>query len=137
MSKLNLTWQPADEQLLDALLLATGGESGSSLQDVLLMIDALDGDVPSLKELEQGLEKLVSVGFVLIQKNKLALSQDFLTRYESLTLDTADDGEVATPLQQLLEQVPLTEAGIIQAKADRLKNYKLRNYYQAYLEQFG
>lgn len=136
MSKFNLTWQASDAQLLDALLLATGGEGAVSLQDVLLMTDALNGDVPSLKELEQGLEKLVSVGFVVVQKNRLALSEEFLTRYEATTLNSAAAGE-ANPLQKLLEQIPLTEAGIAQAKADTLKTFKIRNQYQAYLEQYG
>ncbi len=135
MAKQNLSWQAYDAQLLEALLLATGGEGSASLQDVLLMIDALDGDVLSLQEVEQGLRKLVSVGFVHVQKNKLALSEDFLTRYEAITLNTAEEEE--SPLQLLLEQVPLTEAGIAQAKTEVLERYKLKNQYQAYIEQYG
>lgn len=136
MSKINLTWQPADEQLLDALLLATGGEGGATLQDVLLMGDALDGTVLSLQEVEQGLEKLVSVGFVLVQKSKLALSKEFLIAYESITLNAAVD-ENQKPLQKLLEQQELTEAGIVKAKNESLKKFKLKNHYQQFLEQFG
>ncbi|WP_299704448.1 hypothetical protein [uncultured Pontibacter sp.] len=136
MSKMNLTWQPADEQLLDALLLATGGEGGATLQDVLLMGDALDGTVLSLQELEQGLEKLVSVGFVLVQKNKLALSKEFLIAYERITLNAAVDEE-QKPLRKLLEQQELTEADITKAKNETLKKYKLKNHYQQFLEQFG
>jgi hypothetical protein len=136
MAKQNLSWQAYDAQLLEALLLATGGEGSASLQDVLLMIDALDGDVLSLQEVEQGLGKLVSVGFVHVQKNKLALSEDFLTRYEVITLSTAEEAE-ESPLQLLLEQVPLTETGIVQAKTEVLKKYKLKNQYQAYIEQYG
>jgi hypothetical protein len=136
MSKNNLIWQRSDEQLLDALLLATGGEGGATLQDVLLMGDALDGTVLSLQELEQGLEKLVSVGFVLVQKNKLALSQEFLQAYERITLNSAMD-ESQKPLQKLLEQQELTEAGIAKAKNETLKKYKLKNYYQQFMEQFG
>ena len=136
MSKINLTWQTADEQLLDALLLATGGEGGATLQDILLMGDALDGTVLSLQELEQGLEKLVSVGYVLVQKNKLALSGEFLQAYESITLNS-ESGETQKPLQKLLEQQELTEAGITKAKNEVLKKYKLKNHYQQFLEQFG
>ncbi|PVY41949.1 hypothetical protein [Pontibacter virosus] len=136
MSKFNLSWQATDEQLLDALLLATGGEGGATLQDVLLMIDALDGDVLALQDLEQGLEKLVSAGFVQVQKNKLALSEQFLARYEEVTLNSADETS-ESPLQKLLSQTSLSEAGIQQAKTETLKKYKLKNYYQQYLEQFG
>lgn len=136
MSKYNLSWQATDEQLLDALLLATGGEGGATLQDVLLMIDALDGDVMSLEDLEQGLEKLVSAGFVMVQKNKLALSEQFLARYEQATLTSAEEAP-ESPLQKLLSQTPLTEEGIQQARTESLKKYKLKNHYQQYLEQFG
>ena len=136
MLKYNLNWQTTDEQLLEALLLATGGEGGATLQDVLLMGDAVDGTVFSLQEVEQGLEKLVSVGFISIQKNKLSLSEQFLEAYEHITLSTAAD-EVQKPLQQLLEQQPLSEAGIAKAKSEALKKYKLKNFYQQYLEQFG
>ncbi|MBX0335213.1 hypothetical protein K3G39_18415 [Pontibacter sp. HSC-14F20] len=136
MSKYNLNWQATDEQLLDALLLATGGEGGATLQDVLLMIDALDSDVLAMQDLEQGLEKLVSAGFVLVQKNKLALTEQFLARYEEATLNSAEETP-ESPLQKLLSQTPLTEAGIQQARNETLKKYKLKNYYQQYLEQFG
>ncbi|MDX5420495.1 MAG: hypothetical protein LPK09_14870 [Hymenobacteraceae bacterium] len=133
---MNLTWQDADEQLLDALLLATGGEGGASLQDVLLMGDALDGTVLTLQEIEQALERLVSVGFILIQKNKLSLSGEFLQAYEETTLNSAAE-ESQKPLHKLLEQQELSEEGIAKAKADTLKKYKLKTYYQQYLEQFG
>ena len=136
MSKFNLNWQATDEQLLDALLLATGGEGGATLQDVLLMIDALDSDVLSLQDLEQGLEKLLSAGFVRVLKNKLALTEEFLARYEELTLNTTDESP-ESPLQKLLSQTALTEAGIQLARTESLKKYKLKNYYQQYLEQFG
>lgn len=106
------------------------------MQDVLLMADALDGTVLSLQEVEQGLEKLVSVGFVQVQKNKLALSEKFLLAYESITLNSAAD-EDQMPLQKLLEQQELTEAGIASARNEALKKYKLKNYYQQFLEQFG
>ncbi|MBD1398385.1 hypothetical protein H9Q13_14535 [Pontibacter sp. JH31] len=136
MSKKNLTWQAADEQLLEALLLATGGEGGASLQDVLLMGDALDGTVLTLQEIEQALEKLVSVGFVLIQKNKLSLSESFLKAYEAITLISGAE-ELQKPLQKLLEQQEISEEGIARAKTETLKKFKLKAYYQQYLEQFG
>ena len=56
MPKYNLTWQATDSKFLEALLLATGGEGGVTLQDVLLMGDALDGEVFELNELEEALE---------------------------------------------------------------------------------
>jgi hypothetical protein len=136
MSKNKLTWQATDAQLLEALLLATGGEGGAALQDVLLMGDALDGTVLALQEVEEGLEKLVSVGFILIQKNKLSLTETFLEAYEQITLNTAAD-DTQKPLEKLLEQQELSEAGIAQAKTEALKKYKLKAYYQQYLEQFG
>lgn len=136
MSKFNLNWQAADEQLLDALLLATGGEGGATLQDVLLMGDAIDGTVLTLQEVEQGLEKLVSVGFIQIHKNKLSLSEQFLKAYEAVTLSSTTD-ESQRPLQKLLGQQPLSEAGIVKAKTEALQKYKLKNHYQQFLEQFG
>ena len=41
MAIYNLIWQQTDAQLLEALLLATGGEGGATLQDVLLMADVV------------------------------------------------------------------------------------------------
>jgi hypothetical protein len=136
MSKNKLIWQTTDAQLLEALLLATGGEGGATLQDVLLMVDALDGTVLTLQELEEGLGKLVSVGFILIQKNKLSLTEAFLQNYEQITLNTAAN-EAYKPLEKLLEQQEISEAGISQVKTEILKKYKLKAYYQQYLEQFG
>jgi hypothetical protein len=136
MSKNKLIWQTTDAQLLEALLLATGGEGGATLQDVLLMVDALDGTVLTLQELEEGLGKLVSVGFILIQKNKLSLTEAFLQNYEQITLSTAAN-ETQKPLKKLLEQQEISEAGITQVKTETLKKYKLKAYYQQYLEQFG
>lgn len=121
---------------MEALLLATGGEGAASLQDVLLMGDALDGAVLSLQELEQSLERLVSVGFVAVQKNKLGLTTAFLQQYEALTLNTAADG-AENPLQVLLSRQALSEEGIDSARAETLKKFKLKAYYQQFLEQFG
>jgi F0F1-type ATP synthase epsilon subunit len=137
MAKYNLTWEPGDAQLLDALLLATGGEGGAGLQDVLLMADAVDGTVFTLEELEQGLEKLISVGFVSIQKNKLSLAPEFLERYEAITLEEAHATEDQKPLLKLLEQQELRAEKIEEVRAAVLKKYKLKNYYQQYQEQFG
>ncbi len=136
MPKYNLTWQETDAQLLDALLLATGGEGGTGLQDVLLMADAVDGTVFSLNELEQGLEKLLSVDFVAIQKNKLSLTPEFLEKYEHITLQEGVTEE-QKPLITLLEQQPLSEEKIEEVRTSVLKKYKLKNHYQQYLEQFG
>ncbi|MFD2246017.1 hypothetical protein [Pontibacter ruber] len=136
MPKYNLTWQEADAVLLDSLLLATGGESGASLQDMLLMADAIDGTVFTLEELEEGLEKLVSVGFVTIQKNKLSLTPEFLEKYEQITLQEGVT-EDQKPLITLLEQQPLSGDKIEEIRVTVLKKYKLKNYYQQYLEQFG
>jgi hypothetical protein len=136
MPTYKLTWESGDAQLLDALLLATGGEGGASLQDVLLMADAVDGTVFTLDELEAGVEKLLSVGFITIQKNKLLLTQEFLEKYEAVTLE-ADVSEDQKPLMLLLEQQQVNAAEIEEVRATVLKKYKLKNHYQQYLEQFG
>ncbi|WP_266204192.1 hypothetical protein [Pontibacter kalidii] len=132
MPKYNLTWQGTDVQLLEALLLASGEESGAPLPEVLLMADALDGTVLSQKEVEQGLEKLMSVGYVAIQKNKLLLTPAFLHDYESI--DGTEDEQQA--LVQLLQTKELKAENFDEPKI-LIKKYKLKNQYQAYLEQFG
>lgn len=43
MPRPDLTWQETDVQFVEALLLATGGEGGPALLDVLLMADAIHG----------------------------------------------------------------------------------------------
>jgi hypothetical protein len=131
-----LTWQETDAKLLEALLLATGGEGGASLQDVLLMGDAVDGLVFSLEELTAGLEKLISVEFILIQKNKLTLSPGFLKNYEAITLSEGVD-EDQKPLMKLLQQQELSDEKIAEVRTNVLKKYKIKNQYQAYLEQYG
>lgn len=136
MSKNNLTWQETDAKLLEALLLATGGEGGASLQDVLLMGDAVDGIVFSLEELTTGLEKLISVDFILIQKNKLTLSPGFLNNYEAITLSEGIE-EDQKPLMKLLQQQELSDEKIAEVRTNVLKKYKIKNQYQAYLEQYG
>jgi len=136
MPKYNLTWEPTDAQLLEARLLATGGEGGASLPDVLLMADAVVGTVFSLEVLENGLEKLLSVGFVSIQKNKLSLAPAFLEQYEAATLQT-EAAEEQKPLMKLLEEQALAAEKVEEVRATVLKKYKLKNYYQQYLEQFG
>ncbi|OKL39210.1 hypothetical protein [Pontibacter flavimaris] len=132
MPKYNLTWQEADVQLLEALLLASGEEGGAPLHEILLMADAVDGTVLSQNEVEQGLEKLMSVGYVAIKKNKLLLTPTFLTDYESI--DGAEDERLA--LEQLLQTKALQAENFDEPKI-LIKKYKLKNQYQAYLEQFG
>ncbi|GHA71322.1 hypothetical protein [Pontibacter akesuensis] len=132
MAKYNLDWQETDVQLIEAMLLATGGEGGASLQNVLLMIDAVGGDVPSLQEVEQGLEKLMAVNYVRVHKNKLSLSPQFMQEYEAIAGAENEQEE----LQKLLKTKELTAEGMDEPKI-LLKKYKVRNYYQAYLEQFG
>ncbi|WP_018477053.1 hypothetical protein [Pontibacter roseus] len=136
MTNHTLTWKPVDAKFLEALLLATGGEGTASLQDVLLMGDALDGEVFELKELEEALEKLLSIGFIGLEKNKLGLSPDFLQDYEQMTLQEGEDTE-SKPLEMLLQQQPLQADKVAAVRESVLKKYKLRNYYQAYLEQYG
>ena len=137
MSKFNLTWQETDVQLLEALLLATGGEGAAPLQEVLLMSDALDGVVLSLQEVEEGVLKLLSVGFIAIQKNKLSLSPEFLQAYEEITLREGMQEDENKPLLKLLQQHSLEQQRLEEQKNTALKKYKLKNQYQQYLEQFG
>lgn len=132
MPKYNLAWQESDAQLLEALLLATGGEGGAPLSDVLLMADAEYGTVLSHPEVEQGLEKLMSVGYVAIQKNKLLLTPAFMQDYDDVM--GAEDEQQA--LMQLLSNKELQADNLDEPKI-LIKKYKLRNQYQAYLEQFG
>ena len=132
MPKYNLTWQETDAQFLEALLLATGGEGGASLQDVLLMADAIDGTVFSLKEVELALEKLVAVHYIDVLKNKLSLSPVFQEAHSSVE-EGANEQE---QLLHLLKRQELAEQSIEAAKSS-LKKYKLKNHYQQYQEQFG
>lgn len=132
MPKYNLNWEETDVQFLEALLLATGGEGGASLQDVLLMADAIDGAVFTLKEVEEALEKLVAINYVSVVKNKLLLSPEFQQGHAQLE-ENADEQE---QLLQSLQGQELTEQKIEEAR-NTLKKYKLKNYYQQYQEQFG
>ena len=130
MPKYNLSWQTTEASFLEAILLATGGESGAPLQEVLLMADAVDGTVYTLKEVEEALEKLIAAALVQIQKNKLALTPAFMQAYESI--DAADQEAIL----EFLQSHKLTEQSLDEARA-ALKKYKLKNYYQQYLEQYG
>lgn len=127
----NLTWQQTDAQFLEALLLATGGEGGATLPDVLLMADAIDGTVFTLQEVEQALQKLVAIGYIIVLKNKLALSEVFLQAY--IPKEETNEQE---QLLQLLQSNNLTGESVEEAR-NALKKYKLKNYYQQYIEQFG
>ena len=131
MPKYNLTWQQADAQLLEALLLATGGEGGANLQDVLLMADAIDGTVFTLQEVEQALEKLVAIYYVSVLKSKLSLSPVFLQAY-----NPSAGGDGQGEFLALLQAKELTQERIEEAR-NALKKYKLKNHYQQYMEQFG
>lgn len=131
----NSNWQETDIKFLEAVLLATGGEGGAPLQEVLLMADAIDGTVFTLKEVEETLEKLVAVQIVSINKNKLSLASEFLQQYESITLVDDLTGD-KHQLMDLLNQHEITGTSITDAKTI-LKKYKLKNYYQQYQEQFG
>ncbi|MBC5773908.1 hypothetical protein H8S95_07520 [Pontibacter sp. KCTC 32443] len=135
MSKKN-NWQQTDTQFLEAILLATSGEGGALLQEVLLMADAVDGTVFELKEVEEALIKLVAANVVTIAKNKIGLNPEFLQKYEALTLQEGltENGNL---LMNLLQQQTITEESIKTAKDVELKKYKLKNYYKQYQEQFG
>ena len=132
MPKYNLTWEESDVQLLNAMLLASDEDGSAPLAEILLMADAQDGTVLTRKEVEQGLEKLMSVGYVAIKKNKLQLTPAFLEAYQSID---GSENE-AEALQQLLGSQELTPEGMDEPKI-LIKKYKLKNQYQAYLEQFG
>ncbi|WP_299825244.1 hypothetical protein [uncultured Pontibacter sp.] len=130
MPDYNLTWQPTDAQFLEAILLATGGEGGAPLQEILLMADAAGGTVYTLKEVEEALEKLIAVKLVQVQKNKLALAVAFVQAYESM--EPAEEEAIL----ELLRTHTLTAQSIDEAR-EELKKYKLKNHYQQYLEQYG
>lgn len=132
MPKYNLTWEESDVQLLRAMLLASDEDGSAPLAEILLMADAQDGTVLTRKEVEQGLEKLMSVGYVAIKKNKLQLTPAFLEAYQSID-GTENEAEA---LQQLLGSKELTPEGMDEPKI-LIKKYKLKNQYRAYLEQFG
>lgn len=119
-------------QLLSAMLLASDEDGSAPLAEILLMADAQDGTVLTRKEVEQGLEKLMSVGYVAIKKNKLQLAPAFLEVYQRI--DGSENEEEA--LQQLLQSQELTPESMDEPKI-LIKKYKLKNQYQAYLEQFG
>jgi hypothetical protein len=135
MKKYNLIWSDADTKFVEALLLATGGEGGAPLQEVLLMGDALDGTVFDLTELEQSLEKLTAIGYINVLKNKLLLTDGFLKEYEAASTAVPEISD-AERIQELLHCHTLTESNI-EAAREKLKKYKLKNYYQQYQEQYG
>lgn len=135
MKKHNLEWSGADVKFVEALLLATGGEGSALLQDILLMDDALSGTVLSLPELEQALEKLLAADCLLVQKNKLSLSEVFLSEFEIATTAVPDISD-QEKIEELLKCHELTESKLEQAR-EQLKKYKLKNHYQQYQEQFG
>ncbi|WP_245905065.1 hypothetical protein [Pontibacter mucosus] len=114
------------------MLLASDEDGSAPLAEILLMADAQDGTVLTRKEVEQGLEKLMSVGYVAIKKNKLQLTPAFLEAYQRID-GTENEAEA---LQQLLGSQELTPEGMDEPKI-LIKKYKLKNQYQAYLEQFG
>jgi hypothetical protein len=129
-------WQDTDITFLEAILLATGGEGGAPLQEVLLMADAADGTVFELKEVEEALLKLVAAKVVSINKNKIGLNPTFLQQYEALTIQEGLSGNNDL-LLNLLQQKTITDETIKAAKEGELKKYKLKTYYLAYMEQFG
>jgi hypothetical protein len=130
MANLELSWQTTDATFLEAILLATGGEGGVPLLDILLMADAIDGTVFSLVEVTQAVEKLAAAEIIQIQKNKFNLDPDFMRAYENL----AEIGEV--DLLQLLQTKQILFERINETR-EVLKKYKLKNYYQQYVEQYG
>ena len=135
MKKYNLIWTDVDTKFVEALLLATGGEGGVPIQEVLLMGDALDGSVFDLTELEQSLEKLTAIGYVDVQKNKLSLTSAFLNEYEAASTAIPEISD-AERIHELLQCHKLSESGT-EAAREQLKKYKLKNYYQQYMEQYG
>ena len=132
MERLSFIWQQTDAQFLEALLLATGGEGGATLTDILLMADAVDGTVFTLNEVEQALVKLVAIGYVSVQKNKISLSALFLKHYG----DMAGEENEQETLLQLLQTSELTTEKVEEASTS-LKSYKLSKHYQQYIEQYG
>ncbi len=102
------------------------------MQEVLLMADAVDGTVLSLQELEQGLEKLMSIAYVNVQKNKLLPTTSLLQDYREIE-GTPDE---QTALLQLLQTKAL-KAEEMDAPKILIKKYKLKSQYEAYQEQFG
>jgi hypothetical protein len=130
MANLELSWQTTDATFLEAILLATGGEGGVPLLDILLMADAIDGTVFSLVEVTQAVEKLAAAEIIQIQKNKFNLDPDFMRAYENL----AEIGE--EDLLQLLQTKQISFERINETR-EVLKKYKLKNYYQQYVEQYG
>lgn len=136
MANYNLTWELTDAQLLDALYLATGGDEGATLQDVLAMVDATYNTVLTIKEVENGLEKLVSIGYVDIRKNKIFLTPSFLKEYE-IASEQQNFSSSSELYETLLHTKQISQQKIDEVRADVMKNYKLKNYYQQYTEQSG
>ena len=132
MTKHSLSWQETDAQFLEALLLATGGEGGATLPDILLMADAVDGTVFTLNEVEQAMVKLVAIGYISVQKNKISVSTLFLKDYG----DMVGEGNEQEALLQLLQPNKLTTDKVGEASAS-LKSYKLSKHYEQYKEQYG
>lgn len=135
MRKNLLEWSDADVKLAEALLLATGGEGSATLQDILLMGDALDNTIFSIAEIEEAMEKLTAIDYLQILKNKLSLTSTFLAEYETATTAVPEISDTEK-IQELLNCHELSELKLEQAR-EQLKCFKLKNYYQQYQEQFG
>lgn len=136
MTNYNLTWELTDAQLLDALYLATGGDEGATLQDVLAMVDATYNTVFTIKEVENGLEKLVSIGYVDIKKNKIFLTPSFLKEYE-IASEQQNFSSSSELYETLLQTKQISQQKIDEVRTEVMKNYKLKNHYQQYTEQSG
>lgn len=99
------------------------------------MSDALSGEVFSLNELGQILEKLTSIGYLEVHKKKLLPGKALITEYNA-AIKAVPDIKDTERIQELLKCHELSESKIAEVK-EQLKEYNLRKYYQQYQEQYG
>ncbi|MDX5423502.1 MAG: hypothetical protein LPK14_14700, partial [Hymenobacteraceae bacterium] len=109
---------------------------GATLQDVMAMGDATAGTVFTIQEVENGLEKLISVGYVGISKNKLYLTPAFLREHE-IASEQGSFSSSTELYEALLGTRQISQQKIDEVRAEVMKNYKLKSYYHQYMEQNG
>src|SRR5882724_750992 len=106
-----MTWNWSDAWLLISII--TKDKKGSTLGSIIGVGDYINHSIFSFDELKSGLEKLVSIGYVVIKKDRFLTTSKFERDYK--TLKTIPKGMLkqVDQLHELLKTNTIDESMLI------------------------
>jgi len=129
-----MPWNWSDAWLLMSIV--TKDKKGTTLRDIISVGDYINHSIFSFDELKGGLEKLISIDYVVIKKDRFLTTKKFERDYKTLKIIPKGMLKQVDQLHELLKTKTIDERKLMALGDDVISEDKLDSAYKVYMSNF-